>query len=117
MLRGQRRRVAGAPCVLGNVLPPGPGMRQHRRLWPGGGLRSGSGPGLPAGPQAGVPGSELAVLVREQAALRRVATLVAREASLAEVFGVVAQEAAGSLDIPMISVVRFGSGGRALLQA
>jgi signal transduction histidine kinase len=53
------------------------------------------------------------VLVREQAALRRVATLVAREASPGEVFGVVAQEVAGSLDIPMISVVRYGSDGSA----
>ena len=66
-----------------------------------------------AGPPAGVPGGELAVLVREQAALRRVATLVAREASPGEVFGVVAQEVAGSLDIPMISVVRYGSDGSA----
>ena len=39
------------------------------------------------GPLAGVPGGELAVLVREQAALRRVATLVTREASPGEVFG------------------------------
>ena len=66
-----------------------------------------------AGPLAGVPGGELAVLVREQAALRRVATLVAREALPGEVFGVVAQEVAGSLDIPMISVVRYGSDGSA----
>ena len=49
------------------------------------------------------------MLAREQAALRRVATLVAREASPAEVFGVVAQEVAGSLDIPMISVVKYGT--------
>ena len=48
------------------------------------------------------------MLAREQAALRRVATLVAREAAPGEVFGLVAQEVAGSLDIPMISVVRFG---------
>jgi len=66
-----------------------------------------------ARPRPGVPGAELAVLVREQAALRRVATLVAREASPAEVFGVVAQEVARSLDIPMISVVKFDNGGSA----
>jgi len=42
-----------------------------------------------------------------------VATLVAREASPAEVFGVVAQEVARSLDIPMISVVKFDNGGSA----
>jgi GAF domain-containing protein len=67
----------------------------------------------PARPRPGVPGAELAVLVREQAALRRVATLVAREASPTEVFGVVAREVAGSLDIPMISVVKYGTGGSA----
>ena len=67
----------------------------------------------PARPRPGVPGAELAVLVREQAALRRVATLVAREAAPAEVFGVVAQEVAGSLDIPMISVVKYGTDGSA----
>jgi signal transduction histidine kinase len=67
----------------------------------------------PARPQRGVPSAELAVLAREQAALRRVATLVAREASPGEVFDVVAQEVAGSLDIPMISVVKYRTDGSA----
>ncbi len=52
-------------------------------------------------------------MVREQEALRRVATLVARETPTAEVFAVVAEEVARSLDIALISVVRLDPSGTA----
>jgi PAS domain S-box-containing protein len=55
----------------------------------------------------------LKVVADEQAALRRVATLVAGGAPQAEVFAVVAREVAGCLELPLISVVRFETGGTA----
>jgi signal transduction histidine kinase len=55
----------------------------------------------------------LKVVADEQAALRRVATLVAGGAPQAEVFAVVAREVAGCLDVPLISIVRFETGGTA----
>jgi signal transduction histidine kinase len=51
--------------------------------------------------------------LREQAALRRVATLVAHEATPAEVFAIVAREAAGVLDVPLTSVCAFAPDGTA----
>ena len=47
----------------------------------------------------------------EQAALRRVATLVAERATPNEVFAAVAEEVARLLDVPAISMVRFGPDG------
>ncbi len=51
--------------------------------------------------------------LREQAALRRVATLVAREATPAEVFAIVAREAAIVLEVPLTSVCAFAPDGTA----
>jgi signal transduction histidine kinase len=51
--------------------------------------------------------------LREQAALRRVATLVAREATPAEVFAIVAREAATVLGVPLTSVCAFAGDGTA----
>ena len=55
----------------------------------------------------------LKVIADEQAALRRVATLVASGAPQEEVFAVVAKEVAGCLDLPLVSIVRFETGGTA----
>ena len=55
----------------------------------------------------------LKVIAEEQATLRRVATLVASGAPQEEVFAVVAKEVAGCLDLPLVSVIRFQSGGMA----
>jgi signal transduction histidine kinase len=52
----------------------------------------------------------LRALIREQSALRTVATLIAREASPAEVLAAVAREVALCLDIPLISIVRLREG-------
>ena len=56
----------------------------------------------------------LKVVADEQAALRRVATLVARGAPQEEVFAVVAREVASVLDLPLVSVIRFETGGIAV---
>jgi PAS domain S-box-containing protein len=56
----------------------------------------------------------LKVVADEQAALRRVATLVARGAPQEEVFAVVAREVASVLDLPLVSVTRFETGGMAV---
>ena len=56
----------------------------------------------------------LKAVADEQAALRRVATLVARGASQEEVFAVVAREVASVLDLPLVAVTRFETGGIAV---
>jgi PAS domain S-box-containing protein len=56
----------------------------------------------------------LKAVADEQAALRRVATLVASGAPEEEVFAVVTREVAGCLDLPLVSLVRFEAGGRAV---
>ena len=50
---------------------------------------------------------DLRDLAHEQAALQRVATLVARQATPAEVFATVAKEAALTLNVAMVSIVRY----------
>ena len=56
----------------------------------------------------------LKAVADEQAALRRVATLVARGAPQEEVFAVVAREVASVLDLPLVAVTRFETGGIAV---
>jgi signal transduction histidine kinase len=56
----------------------------------------------------------LKAVADEQAALRRVATLVARGAPQEEVFAVVAREVTSVLDLPLVSVTRFETGGIAV---
>jgi PAS domain S-box-containing protein len=54
-----------------------------------------------------------AILVAQQASLRRVATLVARGASAAAVFAAIAQEVGQMLGLPLVQVWRFESDGTA----
>jgi GAF domain-containing protein len=56
----------------------------------------------------------LKAVADEQAALRRVATLVARGAPQEEVFAVVAREVARVLDLPLVAVTHFETGGIAV---
>ena len=60
---------------------------------------------------------ELARLVEQQKALRRVATLVAQRAPPASLFAVVAEEVARVLDVPVVSVVRYEADGTATERA
>jgi PAS domain S-box-containing protein len=60
---------------------------------------------------------EIARLVDEQAALRRVATLVARESSPDELLATVAEEVARVLDVEAIGMLRFEPDGTAALVA
>ena len=62
-------------------------------------------------------GEDLALLDREQASLRRVATLVAAESSPAEVFDAVTREAAQVLETEAIGMLRFEADGSATLVA
>jgi signal transduction histidine kinase len=57
---------------------------------------------------------ELALLAREQAALRRVATLVASGVPPSEVFGAVAQEVGQLLGVDMTHMARYEGGNTAL---
>lgn len=59
--------------------------------------------------------ADLTRLAEEQVALRRVATLIATGAPPAEVFASVAKEVAGTLDVPLTTVIRFESNGTATL--
>jgi signal transduction histidine kinase/uncharacterized protein YoaH (UPF0181 family) len=54
---------------------------------------------------------ELAQLVDEQAALRRVATLVAQGASPDTLFSAVAKEVAGIIDVPVVGIHRYEADG------
>jgi PAS domain S-box-containing protein len=54
---------------------------------------------------------DLRKLAEEQAALRRVATLIAEEATPGDVFSAVAKEVAQTLDLPLMTLVRFESDG------
>jgi signal transduction histidine kinase len=56
---------------------------------------------------------ELARLVEEQAALRRVATVVARGAPSASLFAVVAEQVASVLRVPFVSIARYEPDGTA----
>jgi signal transduction histidine kinase len=58
---------------------------------------------------------ELARLLAEQAALRRVATLVAREVHPAEIFSAVAEEIGRLLDAENAGIARFEPGGTAVV--
>ncbi|MDT4942889.1 MAG: hypothetical protein QOJ34_2978 [Pseudonocardiales bacterium] len=58
---------------------------------------------------------ELAELLEEQAALRRVATLVAREGRPAEIFSAVADEVARLLDAESAGIARFEPGGASVV--
>jgi GAF domain-containing protein len=59
----------------------------------------------------------LALLVEEQAALRRVATLVARESPPVEIFGAVTEEACRVLESEVVGLLRFEPDGAATLVA
>ncbi len=61
--------------------------------------------------------SEVARLVKEQAALRRVATLVAQGSSPSAVFGAVAAEMEGLLDADGVTISRFEPGGESTVLA
>jgi hypothetical protein len=50
-----------------------------------------------------------AVLARQEASLRRIATLVAAGAASAEVFAVIAREVAQMLELPLVLILRYGS--------
>ena len=56
---------------------------------------------------------ELGRLVKEQAALRRVATLVARGAPSGSLFAVVAEQVADVLGAPLVGIVRYDADGTA----
>jgi PAS domain S-box-containing protein len=51
--------------------------------------------------------SDLRTLVRQQAALRHVATAIARETPAADVFNLIAEEVARVLDVQLVSVIRY----------
>jgi PAS domain S-box-containing protein len=55
--------------------------------------------------------SHLRELADEQAALRRVATLVAHESSPQQLFAIVAEQVAQILNVPLVRLVRYESGG------
>ncbi|MFL6035211.1 MAG: GAF domain-containing protein [Gaiellaceae bacterium] len=57
--------------------------------------------------------SHLRELADEQAALRRVATLVARESSPQRLFALVAEQVARIIDVPLVRLIRYESGGSA----
>jgi GAF domain-containing protein len=61
--------------------------------------------------------TDVALLLREQAALRRVATLVARESSPVDVFGAVTEEARNVLGTEAVGLLRFEPDGTATLVA
>jgi signal transduction histidine kinase len=66
---------------------------------------------VPAGhPAVSTSSTDLARLVEEHRALRRVATTIAEQASPADLFAVVAEEVAHAVDAPFTSLVRFSRG-------
>jgi len=63
------------------------------------------------------PSPQLETLVREQAALRRVATLVARDAPPARIFASVCEEVGRILGVSTTNLVRYEPSGRATILA
>jgi PAS domain S-box-containing protein len=57
--------------------------------------------------------SDLELLAREQASLRRVATAIARQPTTSEALATVAEEVASTVDVPLTAVVRFDPDGTA----